>query len=257
MVGYARDAVEKAMKIQQVILRAMSGEITWIQAATICRMSPRTLRRYRQRYEHLGYDGLFDRRRQLPSPKRAPVAEVERVLRLYRDKYRGFNVQHFVETVHRDHGVRLSYTFIKTALQEAGLVKKHRGRGRHRKRRERKACFGEMLHLDGSRHRWLELVPEERQTLIAVLDDATGRLLYACLEQAETTEAVLRALAAVTGQFGIAVSLYTDRAAWAAFTPMAGGKIDLEQILCVGGERVGCCDHTGKPIASATKAKAA
>jgi hypothetical protein len=75
--------------------------------------------------------------------------------------------------------VKLSYNCVKQILQGAGMVKKGRLRGRHRRRRERKACFGQMLHLDGSPHRWLELAAEDRQTLIQVIDDATNRLLYA------------------------------------------------------------------------------
>jgi hypothetical protein len=56
---------------------------------------PRGLRRWRERYEREGYNGLLDRRTGRPSPHRAPFAEVERTLRLYRERYRGFNVRHF------------------------------------------------------------------------------------------------------------------------------------------------------------------
>src|SRR2546429_427395 len=79
----------------------------------------------------------------------------------------------------RAHDVTLSYSFVKLALQEAGLVAKRRPRGRHRRRRQPRPCFGELLHLDGSPHVWLALGPDQRQTLIAVIDDATKRLLYA------------------------------------------------------------------------------
>jgi hypothetical protein len=89
--------------------------------------------------------------------------------------------------------VTLSYSFVKLALQEAGLVRKGWARGRHRRRREPRPCFGELLHLDGSRHAWLRLAPGSKQTLIAIIDDATKRLLYAQLCAGETTEAVFRA----------------------------------------------------------------
>ena len=87
--------------------------------------------------------------------------------------------------------MKVSYTFVKQALQGAGLVAKHKARGRHRRRRERRACFGEMLHIDGSKHAWLSLVEGEKQTLISLIDDATSRLLYSQLWPEETTEAVL------------------------------------------------------------------
>ncbi len=95
MVMYSDTAVRRAMKIQEIILRAMSGEITWIKAAKIIGISERSMRRWKLRYQEQGYDGLFDRRRQRPSPKRAPYKEVARILRLYREVYMGFNVRHF------------------------------------------------------------------------------------------------------------------------------------------------------------------
>jgi hypothetical protein len=147
-------------------------------------------------------------------------------VRLYRERYRGFNVRHFHRLARREHGVRYSYSFVKLALQEAGLVPKGRARGRHRRRREPRPCFGELLHLDGSRHAWLARCPAERQTLIAVLDDATKRLLYAQLWPGESTEAVMTALRTVFQTLGLPIALYTDRARWAFYTPQAGGKVD-------------------------------
>ena len=121
MQMYPAQELERAMKVKEVITRAMSGQINWIQAAEILGMSDRQLRRWRQRWEAHGYDGLFDRRTQRPSPKRVPVAEVEQVLRLYRERYFDFNVKHFVEKLHEEHQIELSYTWVKTALQTAGL----------------------------------------------------------------------------------------------------------------------------------------
>jgi transposase len=129
MGEYSARAVERAMKIQEVILRAIGGQILWMQAAEIIGISDRSRRRWKQRYEEYGYDGLFDRRAKKPSPKKVPLAEVEKVLRLYRERYFDFNVRHFVEKLHTEHGVDLSYTWVKTALQAAGLVAKSRKRG--------------------------------------------------------------------------------------------------------------------------------
>lgn len=223
---YGPTAVERAMKRQEVILRVMSGELSWVQAADILRMAPRSLRRWRRRYEQAGYDGLLDRRTGRPSPRRAPMHEVERVLRLYREVYHGFNVRHFHGIVRRAHGVTLSYSYVKRALQGAGLVRRARARGKHRRRREPRPCFGELLHLDGSPHEWLALCPGERPTLVAVVDDATTELLYAQLWPAETTHAVLSALQTVIAQHGVPMALYTDRASWAAVTRRAGEPVD-------------------------------
>ncbi|MEP0773403.1 MAG: ISNCY family transposase, partial [Acidobacteriota bacterium] len=226
-------AVERAMKRQEVILRALSGALSWLQAADILGIHPRSLRRWRARYEADQLLGLYDRR-QLPSPRKAPVAEVQRLLRLYRERYAGFNVRHFHHLARRDHGVTLSYSFVRLALQEAGLVPIRRPRGRHRRRREPRPCYGELLHLDGSPHAWLARCPTERQTLLAVLDDATKRLLYAQLWPAETTQAVMAALAHVIRTWGLPLALYTDRAGWAFHTPKAGGPVDRDHLTHVG-----------------------
>src|SRR5438093_6252006 len=234
-MAYSRGAVERAMKVQEVILRAIDGKLTWVQAADILGYSPRTIRRIRWRLQHYGYDGLLDRRRQTPSPKRAPVAEVQRLLALYRERYLGFNVRHFHQLARREHGVGFCYAFVKKALQTAGLVPRHRPRGRHRRRREPRACFGELLHLDGSRHHWLALVPDVWLTLMAVVDDATKKLLYAELwPGGESVPAVMTALRAVLQRYGLPMALYTDRAHWAVHTPTAGAAPDRTKLTQVG-----------------------
>ena len=232
-MGMAWDAVERMMKLQEVICRALAGSLTWLQAADILGLDPRTVRRWRARYQAGGRLALYDRRHG-PSPRKAPAPEVERVLRLYRERYQGWNVRHFHRFARREHGVTLSYSFVKLALQEAGLVRKGRARGRHRRRRVPRACFGELLHLDGSDHGWLTLRPEERQTLIAVIDDATKRLLYAQLWPSESTEAVLSALRAVCESAGLPMALYTDRASWAFYTRRAGERVDRTRLTQVG-----------------------
>lgn len=233
-MSYPPDAVERAMTIQEVILHAMHGRQTWLQAADVLGISPRTMRRWKWKYEHDGFKGLFDRRRRVPSPRQAPVAEVQRLVRLYRNTYRGFNGRHFYQIARREHDVTFSYTFVKRALQGAGLLPKRHPRGRHRRRREPRACFGELLHLDGSVHAWLALCPEERQTLLTVVDDATGRLLEAQLVERESTATVMTALRQVLERHGMPMALYTDRAHWAFHTPTAGQGPDRRQLTQVG-----------------------
>ena len=234
-MSYAPGVVERAMKVQEVIVRALAGQLSWIQAADILQLSPRSVRRWRWRLERDGYDGLFDRRRRVPSPKRAPVAQVQRLLALYRDRYQGFNVRHFHQLARRDHGVTFCYAFVKKALQSAGLVPRQRPRGRHRQRRAPRACFGELLHLDGSRHHWLPTAPERWFTLIAVVDDATKQLLYAQLtEGGESLAAIMSALRSVIQRYGLPLALYTDRAHWAVHTPTAGGAPDRRRLTQVG-----------------------
>jgi transposase len=232
-MSYPDAAWERAMTVQEVILKALSGELHWFRAADILGWSPRTLRRWRERYETHGYVGLVDKRLHRPSLRRVAAPEVERLLRLYRERYRGFNVRHFHQVATREHGVTVSYSFLKQTLQAAGLVKKQRARGRHRLRREPRACFGEMLHLDGSVHEWFTGCAV-RPCLIAVSDDATKRVLHAALYPSESTWAVMTSLAAVLRTEGLPMALYTDRAHWAFHTPKAKGPVDKARLTQVG-----------------------
>src|SRR5918996_823591 len=200
---FAAAAAERAMKLQEVLMQALSGAITWLQAADILGLHPRSVRRWRARYEAGGAVALYDQRTRRPSRRQAPAPEVQRILRLYRERFSGWNVRPFYRFARRDHEVRLSYSFVKLALQEAGPVRKGRARGRHRRRREPRPCFGELLHLDGSRHSWLRRCPDAEHTLIAIIDDATKRLLYAQLWPAETTVAVMTALRTVLELHGL------------------------------------------------------
>jgi hypothetical protein len=233
-MAYPEAAWERAMKVQDVLLKAISGEWTWWRAAEVLGWSLRTLRRWRRRYEIRGYAGLLDKRLARPSGRAVPLADLERVLRLYRERYAGFNVRHFYDIVRREHGVTQSYSWVKQVLQAAALVKKRRPRGRHRRRREPRACFGELLHIDGSTHPWLALAPDTRATLIAIADDATNRVVYAQLWPSETTAAVMTGLREVFATFGLPMALYSDRAGWAFHTPSAKGPVDKRHLTQVG-----------------------
>ncbi len=232
MERYPEGAWERAMKIQEVILRAMAKKLTWWQAAEIIGISDRSMRRWHQRYEEHGYDGLLDRRRGRPSPKRVAITTVEEVLRLYQERYHDFNVRHFHEKLREEHGIRLSYTWVKLALQGAGLVKKARKRGVHRKRRPPRPVPGMLLHLDGSHHRWFQ--DDRWYDLIEVLDDATNETYYAQLVEEESTRTVMAALQEVIGRQGRFCALYSDRASHFFETPKAGGAVDPRRLTQVG-----------------------
>jgi len=232
MPKYCEVAWERAMKVQEVILRGLAKKITWWQAAEILGISERSMRRWKGRYEQYGYDGLFDRRRGKPSPKRVPVQTVEEVLRLYEEKYYDLNVRHFHEKLVEEHGIGLSYTWVKLALQGAGLLKKARKRGVHRKRRPRRPLPGMLLHLDGSRHQWFQ--DDRWYDLIEVLDDATSETYYAQLVEEESTRTVMAALQQVIARKGRFCALYSDRASHFFETPKAGGPVDPRRLTQVG-----------------------
>ena len=232
MEAYPRAAMERAMKVQDVMLQAMAKKITWWQAAEILGISDRHMRRIRERYEEEGYNGLLDRRRGQPSRRRVPVATVEKVFALYREKYFDLNVQHFHEKLQAGHGIELSYTWVKQALQGAGLVARGRKRGAHRKRRERRPLPGMLLHIDGSRHPWFQ--DERWYDLIVILDDATSEIYYAQLVEEESTATVMAGLQEVIERKGVFCALYSDRGSHFWLTPKVGGKVDPHRLTQVG-----------------------
>jgi transposase len=225
-------AVERAMKLQDVMLRAMAKRITWFQAAEILNISCRQMQRWKTRFEHEGYEGLFDRRRGIPSPKRVPLETVEMVLRLYQQEYFDFNVRHFHEKLSSEHDIHLSYTWVKQALQGAGLVKTRRKRGKHRKRRPRRPLPGMLLHIDASQHRWF--CDDRWYDLLVIMDDATSEIYYAQLVAEESTRTVMTALRAVIEQKGLFCALYSDRASHFFVTPKTGEPVDHNRLTQVG-----------------------
>jgi transposase len=224
--------MERMMKFQEVILKAMAGKLKWWEAAEILGITDRQLRRIRERYAEHGYDGLYDYRKRQPSPKRVSVELLQRVLILYQEQYSDFNVRHFHEKLSNEHGIPLSYTWVKLALQSAGLVSRHARRGTHRRRRPRRPIPGMLLHIDGSKHQWLG--DERWYDLVAILDDATSEIYYAQLVAEESTATVMAALRAVIQRKGLFCALYSDRGSHFFVTPKAGEKVDASRLTQVG-----------------------
>ena len=229
---YSAAEVERMMKLQDVLLKAMAKKISWGAAAEIIGISDRTMRRWHQRWDEHGYEGLMDRRKGKPSSHRVAVKTVEEVLRLYRERYFDLNVRHFHEKLSEEHQIHLSYTWVQQALQGAGLVARQRKRGPHRRRRPRRPLPGMLLHIDGSKHRWLN--DERWYDLIVILDDATSEIYYAQLVEEESTRTVMAALREVIENKGLFCALYSDRGSHFFVTPKAGEKVDKHRLTQVG-----------------------
>jgi len=223
---YPQPALERAMKVQEVILRVISGQINWVQAAEILGISCRQIRRWKVRYELYGYDGLYDRRRKVPSPKRVPLDKAEKVLKLYREKYFDFNISHFYDKLRKDHNISLSYNWVRLALEGAGLIQKRNRRDKHRKRRPRKPLAGMMLHIDGSPHDWFG--NDTEYDIIAISDDANNKLYDIELVKEEDSLTCMSMLKTVVDQKGIFCSLYSDRASHFFLTKKAGEDVSKD-----------------------------
>jgi transposase len=224
--------MERMMKLQDVLLKAMAKKISWWDAAEIIGVTDRTMRRWRERLEQEGYRGLADRRKGKPSFRRVALQTCEEVLRLYQEKYFDLSMRHFHEKLREDHGIELSYTWVQQALQGAGLVKKRGRRGPHRRRRERRPLPGMLVHIDGSKHRWFQ--DERWYDLLVVLDDATSEIYYAQLVEEESTRTVMAGLREVIERKGLFCALYSDRGSHFFWTPKAGEKVDKQRLTQVG-----------------------
>ncbi len=144
------------MRFEEVYLGWTESRLIQGEAARILGVCDRTSRRYIDRYDHGGIEGLSDRRLTQASFRRAPVDEVFAVSDLYKKRHSGWDVKHFYEWYRRDGGQR-SYTWVKNTFQTAGLVKRARKRGTHRKRRDRALCLclSQSERWLGLRSRWL------------------------------------------------------------------------------------------------------
>jgi hypothetical protein len=222
----AREA--RAMTKQQVMLKAINGEITWIQASEILGVSARHMRRMRRAVEFKGFGELLDRRgTRAARRRRIPLAVIREACRLKRDVYPDFSVRHFHEKATEKHGFDLSYNWLRLILQEAGVVEKAPGRGRYHRKRERRGMVGMLVHLDASTHEWIAGLP--MWDLVVALDDADGRILHARFVEQEGVASTFEALEAVLRRYGRFCELYTDRGSHFCRTAKAGGPPAEEQ----------------------------
>jgi hypothetical protein len=222
----------RMQKFRDVLSRWENGELSMIEAGEVLGMSERQFRRYRERYEEAGLEGLRDRRLGRPSDRGVPEGERQRMLNLYREFYGGWNVKHFHEHLCERHNFAWGYTWTKTQLHAAGLVERAKRRGAHRRKRPRKPCEGMMLHQDGSRFGWLSGQPQF--DLIVTMDDATSTIYSAFLIEEEGTASSFRGLLETFVAFGLPSSLYTDRGSHYFYTAKAGETVDRERPTQVG-----------------------
>lgn len=200
----------------------LEGRLTQEEAARLLGICERSFRRYINRYEEKGLDGLIDKRLEQVSHRKAPVDEVMALTDRYQRRYQGWNVKHFFAKYREDGGSR-GYTWVKNTLQAQGAVKAAKGKGKHRRRRERSPLPGMMIHQDGSTHQWTE---GQYWDLIVTMDDATNEHYAMFFVGQEGTLSSLRGVQDVIEAKGIFSSFYSDRGSHYWHTPVAGGKVD-------------------------------
>ena len=214
----------RKMRFEEAYEGWNEGRLTQAEAARILGVCERSFRRYLVSYEADGLDGLIDRRLEQTSNRQAPVDEVMAMTDEYRRQYLGWNVKHFHSWYQRTGGTR-SYTWVKKHLQKAELVPKAEKHGAHRKRRERSALPGMMIHQDGSTHEW---VVGQMWDLINTMDDATSEHYSMFFCEEEGTASSFQGVHDVIEAHGLFSSFYSDRGSHYWHTPEAGGKVDKD-----------------------------
>lgn len=221
------------MRFEAVLAQWENHEMSQAEAAHVLGVTERTFRRWCQRYEEEGLEGLLDRRIGKPSPKRVPREWAARVAELYVERYQDFNAKHFHEHLVAEHNFPWSYSWTKTLLHLRQLLAVAPSTGVHRKKRPRRPQPGLMLHQDGSPHRWIPAL-DRSFDLIVTMDDATSEIYSAFLVEEEGTMSSFAGLRTVAAKHGLFCSLYSDRGSHYFNTPDAGGKVDEDNLTQVG-----------------------
>ena len=221
----------RTMKFAELYERASRRELSQDEAASILGVSERTFRRWRDRFEAEGAEGLYDRRLGRVSARRVPVDTIMEVLDLFDTRYFDFTAKHFHEKLVSAHDFKRSYNWVRLTLQEYSRIRPAPRRGAHRRKRERRPLPGMMLHQDGSTHQWVE---GQWWDLIVTMDDATSDIYSALFVDEEGTMSTFAALHEVIGEHGLFCTLYADRGSHYWHTPEAGGKVDKDNPTQVG-----------------------
>ena len=221
----------RLMKFDELYSRRTADKLTQEQAAEILGISVRTMRRWEERYEAEGAEGLYDRRLGKLANNRVPADTAMEMLELFDTRYWDYTPKHFHEKLVAHHGFTQSYNWVRLTLQRHGRVQPAPRRGAHRRKRARRPMAGMMLHQDGSTHQW---IPDQWWDLIVTMDDANSQIYSAFFVPEEGTMSSFTGITEVIETHGLFCSLYADRGSHYWHTSEVGGKVDKENLTQVG-----------------------
>lgn len=192
----------------KVIHRIANNELTIVNAAMSVSISERQMYRILLRHRSKGDAGIIHQQRGKASPRRTEPHVRQQVADLFRQKYRDYGATLFAEKLEEHHQIILSGKTVTRILKSERLYVPSRYRKPHRKKRDRRACIGEMIQFDGSDHAWFEDRGPACCLLVAI-DDASNRLMLR-FAPSESTESVLSCWKAYCATYGIPHAIYTD-----------------------------------------------
>lgn len=200
----------KDEKRLEVIERVFRGELTVVEAALVLGVSERQCYRVKARVSKAGAKGVIHGNRGRSCKHKIKEKMVKRIMELARGKYKDFNDHHLTEKLQSEEKITLCREKLRQLLRAHGIASPRKRRGiKHRSRRERRAAEGMMLQVDGSPHDWLQ-GRGPRLCLLGAIDDATGKVMRAFFEEAESSWAYFKLFSQIFNQHGLPQSIYSD-----------------------------------------------
>ena len=216
---------QRELKRLHVIHKVLEGQLTQSKAAELTSLSERQMRRIVRRIQEEGDEGIRHKSRGRQSSRRTSEKLRERIVELYRQKYRGFGPTLTAEKLCEAEGIEVSREAVRTLLIGTGDWQTRRKRRKHRQWRQRKEHRGEMVQMDGSHHDWFE-GRGPACVLMAYIDDATGRV-YGRFYAYEGTIPAMDSVRRYIRKYGVPLSIYLDKHT----TYKSTGKPTIEEEL--------------------------
>ncbi len=183
--------------------------LTIKEASALCEISERQFYRIKSSYDKDGIQGIIHKLRGRPSNRGFSESLKKKAIKIYRESYRDFGPTFYSEKLEEYHQIKINHETLRRWIRSSGHVGWHRQKRPHRKRRERRSAYGEMLQFDGSHHKWFENRGEKCCLLLGI-DDASSKV-HMRFSPTESTESVFIELQDYVEEIGIPRSIYVDR----------------------------------------------
>jgi len=195
----------------EAMQRIKDKRLTQKEAARMLRLSVRQIKRLYRAYKAQGARGLVSQRRGKPSNNRLDAETQQKAIDLLYEHYRDFGPTLAHEKLTEKHNLQISRESVRGIMIAEGMWKAKRAKqpSTHQMR-ERRACIGELVQIDGSDHDWFE-GRGPKCTLLVYIDDATGQLLELWFVPDETFFGYCEASRHYFERYGKPVAFYSDK----------------------------------------------
>ena len=194
----------------RVISAVLKHKLTWAEAGLQLALSERQVGRLCARVRIVGNRGIIHGLRGQPSNHQLQPGLLDKAVDIVQLHYPDFGPTFATEKLLERHALRLSVPVLRAGMIKAGLYKPRKCASKHRAWRERRACVGELVQLDGSDHDWFE-GRGQRCVLLVFIDDATSRILWAEFIAVEDTRRLLESAKRYLLRHGRPVAFYVDK----------------------------------------------